>query len=249
MNKSLLFLTLFFSLSGNALAEGIKLMSWNVYFDDASGQQRYPAIIQTIAEQKPELVCLQEVTHQFIEQLSSSKALTGYTLINSQGPGRYKNLILSKTAIASSGSISLPTNMGRYAPYIRTNINGQNSIIVNLHLDSMMDDTQLRLSQLEKVHEFSRKEQTVILCGDLNFGDDDEENDFIQQHFKDVGAGNPKVTYDIENNALASKTRFPFEDSRRLDHILISNNIKARNYRVLSLPYSDHYPILVEVLP
>ena len=248
MNKSLLFLTLFFSLSGNAVAEGIKLMSWNVYFDDASGTQRYPAIIQTIAEQKPKLVCLQEVTHKFIEQLTSSEALSGYTFVNTHGPGRYKNLILSKTAITSSGTITLPTNMARTAPYIRTSINGQNAIIVNLHLDSMMLDTQLRLRQLEKVHEFTSKEQTVILCGDLNFGDDDEENSFIQQHFKDVGADNPKVTYDIENNVLASKTRFPFEDSRRLDHILISKNIRAHGYRVLSLPYSDHYPILVEVL-
>ena len=249
MYKPLLLLSLFFSLSGHALADGIKLMSWNVYFDDASGDERYPAIIQSIVEQNPDLVCLQEATSKFIGLLKSSEQLANYSPVHSRGASRYKNIILTKTGINSSGIIPLPTNMGRSATYIKTRINNRDTTIVNLHLDSMMNDTALRLRQLEKVVEFTSREDAVILCGDLNFGDGEKENAFIRQHFRDVGLDNPKATYDIENNALAGKTKFLLENSRRLDHILVSDDIKARNYRVLSLPYSDHYPITAELVP
>lgn len=249
MNKPLLIIGLFFCLGCNTLNNGFKLMSWNVYFDDASGEQRYPAIIQSIVEQKPDLVCLQEVTSKFIELLESSEQLASYSPVYSRNTSRYKNLILTKTDINSSGIITLPTNMGRSATYIKTRINNTDTTIVNLHLDSMMNDTELRLRQLEKIVTITSNDSAVVLCGDMNFGDSEKENAYIQQHFKDVGKSNPKATYDIDNNALARETKFLLENSRRLDRILVSDKIRAGNYQLLTLPYSDHYPITAVLMP
>ncbi|MFC1589813.1 endonuclease/exonuclease/phosphatase family protein [Pseudomonadota bacterium] len=249
MKARFLLLPLIFVISSESFAKDISIMSWNVYFDDATGYQRYPEIIRTISEQKPDVVCLQEVTNKFIGQLTSSSNLAGYLFTNSHGDGAYKNIILSKPRISSSGIINLPTKMNRYAPYIETEINGKSTVVINLHLDSMMDDTELRISQLEKVVEFTNNAHSFVLCGDLNFGDGDKENEFVSTHFKDIGAKNKQVTYDVENNVLAEKTKFLLEKSRRLDHILISDDIQASNYRVLITPYSDHYPITADLTP
>lgn len=244
MKKLFFILTLLFSISSSAFSIDLKVMSWNVYFDDYSGEDRYPEIIKTIAKQNPDVVCLQEATDKFIKSLILSQNFDAHTLININGSGSYKNIILTKLKISSNGIIHLPTNMNRYAPYIKTEINGKSTVVVNLHLDSMMEDTEIRIKQLKKVVSSTSDDDNVILCGDLNFGDDDKENTFINKHFKDTGSNNKKFTYDIEKNILAKKTKFTFEKSRRLDHILISDNIKSENYTVLITPYSDHYAII-----
>ncbi|MCK4706236.1 MAG: endonuclease/exonuclease/phosphatase family protein, partial [Gammaproteobacteria bacterium] len=182
MKKLFFILTLLFTLSSNAFSKDLKVMSWNVYFDDSSGEDRYPEIIKTIAKQNPDVVCLQEATDKFIKSLKLSHNFDGYTLTNINGPGSYKNIILTKPKISSNGIIRLPTNMNRYAPYIKTKINGKSTVVVNLHLDSMMEDTDLRIKQLEKVVNSTSASDNVILCGDLNFGDDDKENTFINKH-------------------------------------------------------------------
>ena len=242
--RLLITVVLFSLLSTATLASQLSVMSWNIYFDDASGDRRYPEVIKTILNQNPDVVCLQEVTNKFIKQLSDHKELNKYSFINTQGAESYRNIILTKNKPDQSGTITLPTNMNRYAVYIKTNIVNKTLNIINLHLDSMTNDTELRISQLKQILKSTQDDKNILLCGDFNFGEHDKENTFINNYFSDAARDNKTRTYDVNRNSLASKTKFVFEESRRLDRLLTRGNIRASNYHVLITPHSDHYPII-----
>ncbi len=226
------------------LAESLTMMSWNVYFDDISGKTRYENIIKSIIETDPDILCLQEVTNQFINQLTNNPQLKKYTFSNTQGRKNYRNITLSKIKPIQSGIIKLSSNMNREAPFIKIQFEHKSLSIINLHLDSMPNDTALRIKQLKQVLKYTKNEKPLLLCGDMNFGNDDYENTFINATFKDTAKADTTKTYNVDRNQLARKTKFIFEKSRRLDRILIKGNIISSNYHVLILPYSDHYPII-----
>lgn len=242
MRIILLLLSTLLSLS--ALADSLTVMSWNVYFDDISDKTRYENIIKTILKTDPDIICLQEVTDQFINQLSNNRQLKKYTFNNIQGNKNYRNITLSKIKPIQSGIIKLSSNMNREAPFIKIQLNHNPLSIINLHLDSMPNDTALRIVQLKQVLQYTKNKNQLLLCGDVNFGNHDKENIFVNTMFKDAAKSDTTKTYDVDKNHLARKTKFIFEESRRLDRILTKGKITTSNYHVLILPYSDHYPII-----
>lgn len=217
-------------------------MSWNIYFDDETGDIRYPAILDFIQAQGADIVCLQEVTDKFLKYLRKSPGLSDYKVFHSESPHRYRNIILSRLEVANSSVIELPTRLGRNAPYISVD----DIKIFSLHLESMPEDIQYRLDQLTKIMDSTVGEK-VILCGDMNFGDEDPEDIFVQQRFKDVGKSSGGFTYDIDRNKIAARTKFDNEVSRRLDRFLLREEMKIESYRILKDLSSDHFPILLEL--
>ena len=233
-----------FILSNNTNANELSVMSWNVYFDDISGQSRYPKIIDTISKHQADIICLQEATDSFIKKITNSSLRQQYQFINISGSQQYRNIILTKIKETHSGIIKLPTNMNRLAVYINLKINNNPIQLINVHLDSMTDDTELRIEQLQTILGHDKTMENLILCGDLNFGDDDKENKFTIERFKDSAGNNKTTSYNVTENKLARKTKFMFEESRRLDRILVRGKMATKKYQLFSYPYSDHYPIL-----
>jgi endonuclease/exonuclease/phosphatase family metal-dependent hydrolase len=246
MNKLLIILFVTFIQSHLLMANELKIMSWNIYFDDTNDSQRYSSILATIRNQKADIVCLQEVTDKFITLISNSNVLDDYAFINLNGKGAYKNIILSTLNNIQSGTISLPTNMNRYAPFVVTEFNSHNIKIVNLHLDSLLSDTTLRIKQLEKINKVTKADKQLIICGDFNFGDNDVENKYIVKHFNDAGKGIKTYTYDVNKNSRAKKTKFKLEGNRRLDRILTKGAFNTKHYQVIEDNSSDHYPVIAE---
>lgn len=223
----------------------MKFLTWNIYFDDETGVTRYPSIIESISKHNAHVVCLQEVTEEFISLLKKSELKESYQFYNLNQKTSYKNILLSKTPVTNSGTFQIPTNLERTAPYIKIKMNDKELMVVSVHLDSLLEDTQLRISQLKSVLEQSRGEENLILCGDMNFGDLDRENEYVAEYFKDAACGDLRYTYNVEDNKMASNTKFPEEASRRLDRFFIKGGLTTSNYQLHIESFSDHYPISV----
>jgi len=225
----------------------MKLLSWNIYFDDVSGKTRYPKILNYLSEIDADIVTLQEVTPYFQELLLSSLIPDRYTISNLDQRAKYKNLILSKHIPDSFTLLDLPSSMDRKAPRISVHEGGKNLNIYSLHLESLLDDTDLRLEQIEFLNSSFDLSECHILCGDMNFGDKDRENLRVRELFLDGGGNDLSFTFDIERNELAKNNCFENESSRRLDRFLCKGKHSFKNYKVLESDLSDHFPILVEL--
>ncbi len=242
-------IVVFFSIifTCQAFAIKIKILSWNVYFDDRSGQVRYPKIIKHIINQKADVICLQEVTHDFLKRLKSNVVLQQYQFIIANRFKHYTNLTLTKLSIKSKKTLRLTSRMNRVAVYSVLGSSEKELLVVNLHLESMLNDSPIRREQLNFVQEVTRNKKNVLICGDFNFGDVEKDDIKLSKIFFDIGKQNKSFTYDIKNNKLAAKTKFKIETSRRLDRFYIRGSIASTNYKVVKTFLSDHYPILVEL--
>jgi len=236
------------TLSTNSSAAELSVMSWNVYFDDISGQTRYPKIINAIDKHQADIICLQEVTDSFIKNIQISSLNTQYKLIMTSEKKNYRNIILTKLKSINSGSIQIPTNMNRSVPYITFSKNNTLIKLANVHLDSMLNDTELRINQINKILSHINSDESLILCGDVNYGDDNKENILTEKHFKDSAGNDKRASYNTIKNKLAGKTKFISENSRRLDRILITGELSSTDYKLYEYPFSDHYPISSTIL-
>jgi endonuclease/exonuclease/phosphatase family metal-dependent hydrolase len=219
----------------------MKIISWNILFDDESGTQRYPEILDYLEEQSVDVICLQEVTKSFIDVLSKHSLSKDFNIFHEKQEHWYRNIILAKSEVENEGIIELPTKLGRRAPYIVS----EGVFIFSLHLESMPEDFNYRLEQLKTIQSFLETE-SYILCGDMNFGDQDREQNFVEDNFNDVGKSSGDLTYDIDRNKIAARTKFDNEVSRRLDRFLVGDDLKIDSYKMLTSPSSDHYPIYLE---
>lgn len=230
---------MFFALYGNA-AE-LSLLTYNVWFDDKTGlDTRYHQIITFLKTSPADIICLQEVTPRFLKQVRQAFNNTEYTVYGKISQ-HYGNITLTKLPVLHEQYTDLPSGMDRKPLKTVIQSDGAPLAIYNVHLDSMLDDTEMRMRQLEILFKYATG--GWVVAGDFNFGDTDQENALLSG-YQDAGvlaAGSP--TYDIENNAFAAKTKFYWEPSRRLDRIIATPGITLTGYTVVKVPYSDHYPV------
>jgi len=228
------------TLSSISSAE-LSIMTYNVYFDDTSGNKdRYANILKQIKERNPNVIALQEVTPNFLGQLAIFSKANGYTLVGDVR-GDYGVVILANIKVESSEIIRIPSRMGRYALSAKL-VNGNRRItVITTHLESMMNDTERRKIQISTILE-SLPKTDVILLGDCNFGDGEPENEMLKS-LTDAAGTNTTPTYNVENNGIARNTKFENETSRRLDRVFLSKDCKFDSYVVHQNENSDHYAI------
>lgn len=245
MSRWLLVVLLMGSGCPSAWAE-TSVFSWNVWFDDDSGQQgRYQHILTFIQQQHPQVVCLQEVTPLFYQQLKQH-FLGQYTLAN-DGLQRksYGTVIMTPYGSPSTAEVlPLESSLGRTLLVVAS----ADYTIINTHLESGLWpwDRQLRQRQLQQLMSYAQKHAKPIVCGDFNFGDQDTEQQGLRAYW-DVGQQQAAPTYDIEHNVLAQHHKSWFEYSRRLDRIVLPRATQVKQYQRWTVPYSDHYPIMVQI--
>lgn len=221
----------------------MKLLSWNIYFDDQSGLKRYPEILSFLKHGDYDFICLQEVTASFLELLKNDSLHQNYYLSEIEENKRYQNLILSKYPLFFSKVIPLNSKLERVLNLVKINFPKSSLFLGTVHLESYPEDTQIRLLQLEEIQQTSKDFPNFILAGDFNFGDEEEENQLLNNFFTDTGLKNGEATFDIVKNKIASQSKFPNEKSRRLDRICTKGNILTRNFHKYELQSSDHFPV------
>ena len=220
-----------------------KILSYNVWFDDASGlSYRYQQITDFLAKEDPDYVCLQEVTPKYLDLLRKEFLAKYQIYDDGLAKKQYGNVIFTKNGPAKAQILPLETRMNRVALIVQD----KSYSIVNVHLESMQTDTDIREQQLSQVINHTRLLPYLIICGDFNFGDAERENERISE-FTDTGKDSGEPTYDIEHNELAAKNRFPDEPTRRLDKILLRKDKQTFRLEVKKLTFSDHYPIVLTI--
>ncbi|WP_415897260.1 endonuclease/exonuclease/phosphatase family protein [Neptuniibacter sp. QD72_48] len=233
----------------------LSILTWNVWFDDRSGQRRYPLILDEIYQQNADIVALQEVTPKFIGLLEKHRLNERYHVSFSSQISRYQNVTLTKVQPQYHEVINLTSAMGRKALMVHLKTSDNCDVVVaNLHLESPLDSSELRVEQIQKVVEALPSDHLAILAGDFNFGNKAIEENATLHSFYDAANSDEWIntpTYDVELNLWAQQTKFWFEDSRRLDRVYLNTpNALEQKYtlvaqlRLEKAPFlSDHYGV------
>ncbi|CAM9283312.1 unnamed protein product, partial [Ectocarpus fasciculatus] len=150
----------------------LSLLCWNIWFDRFAYDVRMSMIMQTIADKRPDLICLQEVLPKFVPVLLQQSWAAEYDM-SDDGSGSsvapYGVLIMTKKILKARYSFyKLPTNMARRLLTAEIIYNGAIVLVATIHLESL-NSQKLREKQLRICEEIFRKYATVIFCGDFNF--------------------------------------------------------------------------------
>jgi len=233
--------------------EQLRCLTWNVWFDDKTGATRYPLILEQLHQTSADIIFLQEVTPRFLELLQTSQLVSQYS-ISIGDPAKYTQVTLSRLPIDETTSLSLPSKYDRTGLITRVSLNGSQLSLVNVHLESGLNDDKERLEQIQQIYT-SLETKAVIWAGDFNFGNDSDEARQMGTLFEDAAQTQSHQTafsYNIETNPLANRNKFWFEPSRRLDRIYyrdlpqftlaeyeLAIELNTNNGVILS----DHFPV------
>jgi endonuclease/exonuclease/phosphatase family metal-dependent hydrolase len=130
--------------------------------------------------------------------------------------------------------------------------------VATCHLDSLVENHQTRIRQLQQAFRQLDSASNALLLGDFNFGDDDSEQSALNSSYKDVWRQlkphDPGYTYNGVTNPLAYDRVPPM----RLDRILIRSD-KLEPVAVMligqepvehkgnSLYLSDHFGVIAHL--
>ena len=237
----------------------LTLISWNILDDSTLSQERGLAVLDVLSETPADIILLQEVTLPLIEKLKKDRRFSDYQIYSRQRNHRIVGglAIVSKIPIKTTARYEqLPSMMRRGLLYIMLKNKDQFLCIANVHLESMMDDTAMRIKQLTSTFNHLSYCDDIILAGDFNFGKGEPEEGLLKKQYTDVWLqlkpNNRGLTYNRELNERSDDNAFWFEKSRRLDRFYISGDCLAAKQIQLTgnkpdannqMP-SDHFALL-----
>ncbi|UJR31913.1 hypothetical protein I4U23_019387 [Adineta vaga] len=203
-----------------------RIITWNILFNYFHSESiytnlRYPEILKTLKSFLPDIICLQEVTLDFLNLLMNELWLqeNNYYIIimgnilDCKQKQAYGQLILTKSFRARAFTISslqlldnVSNGKRKYTKeYIiaRFGLNSNITIdLVNLHLhsDCSYDAIEKRCQVLEYFLK-TMNTQNYMLIGDLNFGDHHSKEQYLLQKYQYQIHDLWKDIYDIDENS------------------------------------------------
>jgi endonuclease/exonuclease/phosphatase (EEP) superfamily protein YafD len=231
------------------------LLSYNVLWNKA-----YVQIEQIIKEEKPDIICLQEIetAESNLKKFENSRfRLADYTnsfikFARIFGLATFYNP--EKFSFINSSAIKLPQSLYEIFLIILRGINPPRTAlktdflyksqkkkisIYNLHLTALQATNTVRIKQLNEVlHEVKNGiKQSVILAGDFNYpyGRKKFERLIRRYHLKEA---TNNLFYTLEYNFLNL-----FRYRAKTDYILYKH-IKLLETKRIPIRNSDHFPIL-----
>ena len=241
----------------------IKLMTWNVLNNNDLNKARGQSILSVLSKAKADILVLQEVNLPFVQTLKTDPRFSEYRVYSHQQGNNITGglAILSKLPLKTTKEYErLPSMMGRGLLYLMFENKEQFLCIANVHLESMMDDTAIRIKQLKTIFEHLRYCDDIILSGDFNFGKGETEELILSKNYQDIWLQLKKddkgLTFDREHNELSDDNAFWLEKSRRLDRIYLNGDCLKANHIELTgnqpdekgnMP-SDHFAVLAEFI-
>ena len=164
--------------SGDNKSSKLSLVSWNIWFDDFEYKLRYDYILQYVRFHKPHIVCLQEVTLRFINQLKIGypDILSEYcfsdTNLDSVTVIPYGVATLCRRELSPSFSFEyFPTKMCRKLLVTEFTIDEVPFRIGTVHLESLNNQPtrEQQLKVCSKRFEDNSGKYVSVICGDFNF--------------------------------------------------------------------------------
>jgi len=240
----------------------LSIISWNVWFDDSSGEDRYPLILDELKSQKTDVVLLQEVTPAFLHALRLHPVSKNYFITLTDESMAYQNIVLTRQRPQNKKVLALNSQMQRKALLVQLQLPNQDELlaVVNVHLESSLDAQRLRQQQLSQILLTVKNEPNLIMGGDFNFGNGSEEEAVISRSLQELAKGSRYIstpTYDVEKNPWADQTKYWFESSRRLDRIYyrFMTEVKFSYSLIGQLPspitkkhLSDHFGVKADIV-
>ncbi len=232
----------------------IKILSYNIYHGENPtqiGQSNLEEIANLIIENQPDVIALQEIDSMtirsntlfgtkvnLIAELTKSTFYSGYFgKAMNYGEGGYGVGLLVKNG-SEFKTQKLPSPAGgepRVAAWVKAELNTQNKVyFASTHLSN--ESSVNRLAQLKALSSYADSlTLPTFFAGDLNFDPESEEYKSIPSKWKDAGsvARDSTATYAGENGKRIDYVWYDFEEFELVE------------YKVIHLPLSDHYPILV----
>ena len=179
----------------------LRIVTYNVYLKGGTifdvdpclqllFDKRMNGVIDLLAQQDADVVCLQEVTGRALAIfLQCTYIRDNYYTTDCSGKtlGRYGVLILSKYLLRNTELCRIPTRMGRNL--LRTNVcfsSGTYATVATVHLDSMRHSAEQRQEQLRSIEKLlsegngsdcsNRNSNCLftVLCGDFNLTDKED---------------------------------------------------------------------------
>ncbi len=151
----------------------LKLVSYNVWFSEKNWKNRAHTLLDIVEEQSADIICFQEVTQDFLDELLLSKWVrASYSVTDARGttvfPYGVLMLVRSAVAITRARLHTLPSNMGRRFLLCELIWCGLPLAVGTVHLESM-DNASVREAQLCRIFDVSASIPRLILAGDFNF--------------------------------------------------------------------------------
>ncbi|HLP06340.1 MAG TPA: sphingomyelin phosphodiesterase [Paludibacter sp.] len=265
---------------GAAKSATLKILSWNIYMLPYislfnQNDERAKTIAARLNESDYQIVVFQEAFSLKCRRLLSKRLAASFPY--QYGPANKNHLplrtnsglwVVSKIPLRMLGQMRFSTCTGydrvarKGAVLFEGNFNDVKFQLLTTHLQA--NNLKIVKKQCSEIREhllnpYCRNDVPQLICGDFNIDRNDEQA--YQQMLKTLDAkngeisGNLKVTFDKENNNLASKAK---GKSQLIDYVLVRNdelvhNIDRRIHAFLAKigkresNLSDHYAMEFDV--
>lgn len=240
----------------------VKVMTYNLWFDDHRRAERIRDIIVIINKEAPDVVCLQEVIPETLQVLRDS--LTNYLFTKKSLSQFYDTVILIKKEheIIGGKIHQLPESIMRrnLELVLLTLSTGDVWVVGNFHLESIFGQqsnaTEIKRNQfkfsLDKANELANLSgaKHVAIMGDTNLGFREYYKHNSQWNDCWEVAGKPKDHTYTNDGKRNDNLKHNYRN--RMDRIIIDSNttVVAASFRLIGTDQpnpSDHFGIVVEL--
>jgi len=206
------------------------LVTYNIWFGDYYWEERLSALLELVRDCQPDVVALQEVTPGHLKRILATEWVRReFWVSDAQGSTLYPHgvLTLSRLPLNSLTLHELPSEKDRKLLIAELGLGRQSICLGNLHLESSVSATPMRLAQLDRVLSSIQGARHRILLGDFNFDPVQEpEQARVDRHYLDLWEAlrldEPGYTEDTDINCmrLLHKNK---EKQVRFDRILLQS--------------------------
>ncbi|KAI8902265.1 Endonuclease/exonuclease/phosphatase [Globomyces pollinis-pini] len=159
----------------------LTIITYNVYFH-GSGFVRFPFVLELIKSHSPDIVAIQECTHNFLELLMNDKDIKEHFVLSHTTSKLWNTwygvvlLVKRDLNVKQMGTLEYQnTRMGRECLFVEIDINGKRFALATSHFESGFTDKDKRKEQWEIATTFLKNFDLKVLCGDFNVQTDDTE--------------------------------------------------------------------------
>ncbi|RLD76663.1 MAG: endonuclease/exonuclease/phosphatase [Bacteroidetes bacterium] len=268
MKKTLILLTLIFTFFTFSYSQDIKLMSYNIRYDNPKdGENAWPnrkeALVNQILFYEPDVIGTQEgLEHQikFIDKNLKEYKYVGVARadIKEKGKGEFSAVFYNsyKYEELKSGTFWLSktpekpsrgwdASLNRICTYIllQNKESGVEFWVFNTHFDHKGKIAREKSAELiiKKIKRINKKNLPIFLMGDFNLQPDESPIQFITKHLNDSKTKCTQAPY----GPVGTYNGFDVckKPKRRIDYVFMSkNNIIIKKYAVLTAVKDVKYP-------
>ncbi len=210
----------------------VRVLTYNIYGYNPIHGNRVSTLLSLIKNSGADIIALQEAKPWFQKRLADTYTIAEQYHMSFSGDEFSKSglVILSRFPITGSRYYRHPGKTHTVFLISWIQIDGLIIPVVTVHLESRLEDTRMRKRQLKKIFSSIKKEETAIILGDFNFGDESETEsgqfpEDVIDIWKLLKPGDRGYTWNMELNVLAKRHAYPGETSRRLDRILFRSDL------------------------